>query len=457
MSNIRSFSRKWLIIFVLILASNILVPNECSAQIEQRIMIITGGHEFEREPFFDMFREMPGVEYQELIHPGVNGLYNSPLMEQFDVLLFYDMYQEIDDVQKAAFIKLLEKGKGVVFLHHSLASYQAWDEFEKIIGGRYIESGTDQETSTYQHDVEFTVQVADENHPITKGIKDFVIHDEVYGNFRVRPEVQPILETSHPESGAIIGWTNYYGKSRIVYIQPGHDHHGYENPDFQRLLKQALDWAQETQEFQMIRYSRAYKFKDGLYLNIEDLRANDPIPLRRIVTDLNSYNKDFFDEMIIKEEIILYDEAGVRASLNTRDVWGYALDGRLYIMLGGKFQRLNIEGSISHFIASATTSEKLKSAPPDSTLYSSPTQDAYRSFYRRDYYTYVTAEGKVSLFDFESNSLKAYNTVALGELLDRDPELSSEYNSLRKREKKKRMVEFIRKYNENHPLYFPDI
>ena len=245
MCKIVSYSQKCLLTLVLILASNILVSNKCSAQTKQRILIITGGHEFEREPFFDTFREMPGVKYQEVIHPGANELYNSTLMDQFDVLLFYDMYQEIDDVQKAAFIELLEKGKGVVFLHHSLVNYQAWDEFEKIIGGRYIESGTDQETSTYQHDVEFTVQVADHQHPITKGVNDFVIHDEVYGNFSVLPTVHPILKASHHESGEVIGWTNSYGNSRIVYIQLGHDHFAYENPNFRRLLKQALDWAQD--------------------------------------------------------------------------------------------------------------------------------------------------------------------------------------------------------------------
>jgi len=43
----------------------------------------------------------------------------------------------------------------------------------------------------------------------------------------------------------------------------------------------------------------------------------------------------------------------------------------------------------------------------------------------------------------------------LGELLEGDSVLFSEYNFLRKREKKERMAEFIRRYNANHPLFFP--
>jgi len=227
---------------ILLLVASAILFSSCLPQSEHNILIVTGGHDFEREAFFQMFDEMPGIDYQELMHPDANHIYDSPRINAYDVLLFYDMAKEIEDAHKSAFIKLLEQGKGMVFLHHSLASYQTWDEFEKIIGGRYLESGPEQERSTYQHDVEFTVQVARKNHPVTRGLKDFVIHDEVYGNFKVLPGVQSLLTTTHPESGDVIGWTNQYGESRIVYLQLGHDHHAYENPDFLRLVRQAIDW-----------------------------------------------------------------------------------------------------------------------------------------------------------------------------------------------------------------------
>jgi type 1 glutamine amidotransferase len=454
MSKLTLYYRACLLLFAVIGASNILFCSGCSAQSKQKIVIVTGGHDFERAPFFQMFREMPGIEYQEVSHPEANVLYDSLFMDQFDVLVFYDMYQEIDDNQKSAFIELLEKGKGVVFLHHSLASYQAWDEFEWITGGRYIESGPEEERSSYTHDVEVPVQVVNEEHPITKGINDFVIHDEVYGNIKVLPQVRPILKTSHPESGEIIAWTNLYRNSRIVYIQLGHDHFAYENSNYRRLVKQAIEWAGNTENIQMIPYSRSYVFKDGLYLHIDDLRANDPLPLSRIVSDLNTYNKDFFEKMILQEDIILYDESGVRASVKTKDVWGYALNGQLYIMLGGKFQKIIIEGRISPFIAAATTHEKTRFAPGDTSYYTT-TEDLYRSFNRQYNYSMVTAEAKMYLFDLETNSLTGFDIVSLGVLLERDPELSTRYKSLRKREKKEKMMEFIRRYNAKHPVYFP--
>jgi hypothetical protein len=213
--------------------------------------------------------------------------------------------------------------------------------------------------------------------------------------------------------------------------------------------------AQESEKASMIPYSPGYAFKDGIYHNIDAVKANDPIPFARIVSDSYVYDRAFLNELIIKKEIVFHDEAGVRTSIRTRDIWGYALKGRLHIMVGGRFHRIILQGSINQFIASETTSEKVYYSEEDSTRYTT-TQDLYRGFYRDGYYyRTLTAEGEICLFDFDSNTLSKYEPVALGKLLERDSVLFAEYGPLRRREKKKRMAEFIRRYNERHPLYFP--
>ncbi len=213
--------------------------------------------------------------------------------------------------------------------------------------------------------------------------------------------------------------------------------------------------AQETEEVKMVRYSPDFKFKDGLYLNIDDLRENDPIPLARIVTDLGSYNKDFINEMYSSAKIILYDDYSIQRFIYTKNIWGYSESGRLYIMVGGRFMRIIVQGSISLFTASETTYEKKTFQPRDSSMYSSTTEDLYRSHNRRYYYANVTGESQEYLFDFGSNTLSAYTVEILEKLLVRDAVLLTEYEALRKKDKKNRMGEFIRRYNQNHPLFFP--
>ena len=90
--------------------------------------------------------------------------------------------------------------------------------------------------------MDFYVQIVHPTHPVVKGIEEFVLSDEVYGNLEVLPEIYPLLSTDHPKSNILIGWTLTKDKSRIVYIQPGHDKKSWENEDYRRLIKQAIQF-----------------------------------------------------------------------------------------------------------------------------------------------------------------------------------------------------------------------
>lgn len=236
---------------IVLLLCSMMMFSTCSTEkqktTQMQVLVVTGGHGFERDAFFRIIESYSDIEYKELVQPEANQFYSSPSIKEYDALVLYDMVQEITDEQKKAFIRLLENGKGVVFLHHSLASYQDWDEFEKIIGGRYLlesksKDGEEYPASTFKHDVDVPVKIIDVKHPVTKGMSDFIIHDEVYGYFKVLPQVHPLLSTTHSESGKIIGWTNHYGNSRIVYIQLGHDHQAYGDHNYRRLVRQAIEW-----------------------------------------------------------------------------------------------------------------------------------------------------------------------------------------------------------------------
>jgi type 1 glutamine amidotransferase len=199
-----------------------------------------------------MFKDMDGITCRAAQHPNVHALFKTDKAATYDVIVTYDMWQPITEEAKKDFLALLEKGKGLVVLHHALASYQAWDEYAGIIGGkfnvkRFLPRDQKDKASTWKHGVHFTVNVADPNHPVTKGVSDFEIHDETYGKFEVHAGVHPLLTTEEPSSGPTIGWSKTYGKSRVVYLALGHDHFAYENPNLQRLIAQAIRWVAGTE------------------------------------------------------------------------------------------------------------------------------------------------------------------------------------------------------------------
>ncbi|MDB6065181.1 MAG: hypothetical protein JWR26_1389 [Pedosphaera sp.] len=213
-----------------------------------KVLLITGGHPFETNDFYKVFE---GNSQITVTHAS-NNRTNAPAYERedllsYDVVVLYDMPLTITEAQKAKFLSLFDKGVGLVVLHHALVSYQHWPEYERIIGGRYPEadgrSGAVTPENGYQHDVEVPVEIVAKEHPITAGLKDFTIHDEIYWGFRVEPDVTPLITTSQPKSGKPLGWYRTEKKSRVVYLQLGHDHQAYENPGYRELVARSVRWA----------------------------------------------------------------------------------------------------------------------------------------------------------------------------------------------------------------------
>ena len=212
-----------------------------------RVLVVTGGHDFETNQFFQIFQDNPGITFVKANHPEAHAWLKPDKAREWDVMVCYDMWANISEETKADFVARLKEGKGLVSLHHAIANYPKWDEYARIIGAKYylekqVVNGVEKARSLYQHDVKFKVQIADPTHPITRGLTDFEIHDETYNLFDVDPANHVLLRTTEPTSGPVIGWSKSYGKARVVYLQLGHDHFAFENPNYRRLVAQAIAW-----------------------------------------------------------------------------------------------------------------------------------------------------------------------------------------------------------------------
>jgi len=212
-----------------------------------RVLVFTGGHDFEREPFFALFQGYPDIEFKEVLYPAAAEFRAPDRAAAFDVLVFYDMFTGLDAKAKEGFARTIREGKPAVFLHHAIGSHQDWPEYEKIIGGRYYTRPIPAEkieVSKYYHDQDVRVSIQDPvDHPIVRGLSDFTIHDETYQEYRRGPKVQVLLTTDHPKSDPAVAWVHTYGQGRVAYIQLGHDGKAYANPSFRRLIVQAVRWA----------------------------------------------------------------------------------------------------------------------------------------------------------------------------------------------------------------------
>jgi type 1 glutamine amidotransferase len=244
--NIMKWIHALLIVIVLVGIASAAEPDERPDEL--KILLTYGGHGFQEEPFFAMFDALPGISYTKAPLPQDAGLLKPGLEAEYDAIVMYDMVSKFSPEQQQAFVALLNKGIGVVSLHHNLGAHRDWDEFAKIIGGKFVFADCQLEgeaytKSTWSHGEQLKVQIADPDHPVTRGIEPFEIHDESYGGYYTASDVHVLLTTDHPKNDPELAWTTRYGNSRVLYLMLGHDRLAWQNPAFPKILLQGIRWA----------------------------------------------------------------------------------------------------------------------------------------------------------------------------------------------------------------------
>ncbi len=208
-----------------------------------RVLVVTGGHGFKPEHFYQMFDNDPGITYTAVSQKKAAEAYDRNDLLSFDAVVLYDAPSKITDAQKARFLSLFDRGVGVVVLHHAYLAYPMWHEFGRIAGGKYVYTAEQLkeglESSDYKGNVDIPMTIVATNHPVTAGLGDFVLHDELYTKMHMESDVTPLITST---GGELIAWTRMEKKSRVVGIIVGHGQSCYEDPNFLKLLRQSIRW-----------------------------------------------------------------------------------------------------------------------------------------------------------------------------------------------------------------------
>lgn len=236
-------------IAVLLLLTFIAGIGSASARQPIRILVITGGHSYDKPSFDEMLKSLgKNITSQVAELPAAYDQFLPENRMNYDVLVFYHMWQKSTPEQEKVFADCIREGKPLVALHHSICAFDEWPEYWKIIGGKYfhkptVVDGKEYPKCSYIHDLHFRAIVSPVKHPVTKGVKDFDLFDETYKGYYISDKVQPLLTTTETSSNPVIGWAHQYGKARVVTLQSGHDTPTFQNPSYRKLLKQAIEWS----------------------------------------------------------------------------------------------------------------------------------------------------------------------------------------------------------------------
>jgi len=250
-----------------------------------KVLVSVKGHPFQRDEFCSLLSSFDDIACTEVEQPANQVFLNPENAADWDALCFYDMpgidfseqppvLIEPSEAMRVGMLRLLEKGKGMVFLHHALASWPLWPEYGEIIGGRFFYRpaqcrGEPVLDSGYLHDTEHEISVLAPQHPVCRGVDSrFSLTDELYLAHAFDDSIIPLLGSNydfrwqnfssalhavtgrmycndnwpHPDGTPLVGWVKHYKNSPIVYLQPGDGPSAYADPNYRRLLENALRW-----------------------------------------------------------------------------------------------------------------------------------------------------------------------------------------------------------------------
>src|SRR5258708_799248 len=139
----------------------------------------------------------------------------------------------------------VSNGGGVLFYHNVTYISPHNDDFRDVLGAV---------TQNHPPIRKFKVKVVNPDHPITRGVSDFIVTDEQHF-MTYQKDPKYLLLQSVNEDGltftnqgtnlgttAAAGWAYDYGKGRVCYLAPGHLLTDLWNPEYEKLQKNAVTW-----------------------------------------------------------------------------------------------------------------------------------------------------------------------------------------------------------------------
>lgn len=189
-------------------------------------------------PFEGVDREIEAcmAEVATVKSTGDYGVLNKETLSKYELFISYTEFADepLPQDQVAALVQYVASGGGLLVIHNGI-SMQRNKELMTLIGAKF--TGHPAFTA-------LPVRRSGADHPITRGVPDFVIDDEPYRfDFVPRYETTILAEYEHEGQMWPAAWAHEYGLGRVVYLMNGHRLSCFGTQPFRQMIKQAGLWA----------------------------------------------------------------------------------------------------------------------------------------------------------------------------------------------------------------------
>jgi type 1 glutamine amidotransferase len=140
-------------------------------------------------------------------------------------------------------MKFIEHGGGFVLFHAASSTFYDWKDYQELVGSAWGDSTAHGKIAPVK------VVFNNKDHPITKGISDFWITDELWVHSQTQPNPKVLAKAySDPENKGrgemenVVIW-NEKGKGRCFHNILGHNVRTMKNTGWETLMLRGTEWA----------------------------------------------------------------------------------------------------------------------------------------------------------------------------------------------------------------------
>ncbi len=175
----------------------------------------------------------------------------TPALRKYDLVIVAvdrrdDEFKFSEDQQRALF-DFVKSGRGYVSIHGGDNAPADWlPEWREMLGGIFSHVG---KPNGRTKKGSWHVKIVDSSSPVTRGITDFDIKDELYYQIQMQPDVEPLATIEFEGTAWPVAWTRHYGKGRVFHTPLGHRDFGpgkddpLRNPSLLKMIVQGARWA----------------------------------------------------------------------------------------------------------------------------------------------------------------------------------------------------------------------
>lgn len=239
-----------------------LIPSDLASP---SVLVFTKTNAFRHRDGIDgglrLLRSISGKRAWGIYHTENGAAFRPEILERFAAVVFLNATGDmLDASQEQAFRQWLEAGGGWLGIHAAGdSSHREWGWYmENLIGPLFTAHIMGPQFQRA------TVILENQQHPVLAGLPDIWQHEEEWYSWDQSPRALgfTILATVDEESYTPVQklfsrevdlrmgdhpviWSNRVGEGRVVYSALGHKAEAFDNPHYQLLLENALNWLVE--------------------------------------------------------------------------------------------------------------------------------------------------------------------------------------------------------------------